>query len=252
MNKILMSVGASVAMSAFSPFASAATYVESVVTNQLTPQAPPRTMKMWIDSGKFRLETQKGRQVQIFRDKAFYTLNTATKRYTKTDQASLDASLKKLDEATNKLYAQLPPEQRETMKSRQSKPAMERAVKPTTRTESAAGLSCKVWEVFMSGNKVREQCAVEIGALPYGKDLQTTMHQVNEAFKNSPGALEAWADVQQMNGYPLITRIYLNGKLFQEVKTTAIRAEKTTASQFAIPAGFKEQDVEGMIGEPPR
>jgi hypothetical protein len=215
-------------------------------------RSPPR-LPIWRVSRPIGSHLRR-RHVQIFRDKAFYTLNTATKRYTKTDQASLNASLKKLDEATDKLYAQLPPAERERIKkSRQSKPALEQAVmKPTPRTESAAGLSCKVWEVFVNGNKVREQCVAEMGALPNAKDLQTTLREVNEAFKNSPGALQAWADVQQMNGYPIITRVYVNGKLAQEVKTTAIRAEKTSDSQFTIPAGFKEQDMSDMIGEPSR
>jgi hypothetical protein len=244
MNKMLLGI----ATCAASSLASAGTYVESVVTNHFAPQAPPQPMKMWVDgAGKFRLETQKGEQVQIFRDKAFYTLNTATKRYTKTDQASLDAALKKASQATADLRALLPPDQRDKAKSPPAAPpAMERTVKPTTRTETAAGQSCKVWEVYMNNNKVRELCVVEIGKLPYGKDLLSTMQQVNDAFKNSPGSMEAWADVQKMNGFPVITRMYLNGKLFQEVKTTAIRSEKTTDSQFAIPAGFQEQQMPGI------
>lgn len=243
MNRTLLSIAAC----AFSSLASAGTYVESVVTNHFTPQTPPQPMKMWVDgAGKFRLETQKGEQVQIFRDKAFYTLNTATKRYTKTDQASLDAAMKKASAAADELRSLLPPDQRDKAKSKPAAPAVERTVKPTTRTETAAGQTCKVWEVFVNGNKVRELCVVEIGKLPYGKDLVATMQQVNDAFKNSPGSMEAWADVQKMDGFPVITRMYLNGKLFQEVKTTAIRSEKTTDAQFTVPAGFQEQQLPGI------
>jgi hypothetical protein len=46
-----------------------------------------------------------------------------------------------------------------------------------------------------------------------------------------------------MNGFPVITRMYLNGKLFQEVKTTVMRSAPTTDAMFTIPAGFKEMKM---------
>lgn len=67
-----------------------------------------------------------------------------------------------------------------------------------------------------------------------------------EAFKGtsaSTGMADVWQDVKTMNGFPVITRMYMNGKLFQEVKTTAIRAADTPESMFVIPAGFKEQKM---------
>jgi hypothetical protein len=178
-NKFWMSAGASAALLVFAPLAAAGAYVESVaVSKQVIPQLPaetgPQTLKMWFDGGKYRLVMAKG-DVQIFRDKAIYTLNPTTKRYTKTDQASMDAAFKQAEEAKEKLYALLPPEQREKMKkSPQSNPATERTLKPTTRTDSTAGFTCKVWEAFVAGKKVQEHCVVEIGTLPVSKDLQAT------------------------------------------------------------------------------
>jgi hypothetical protein len=132
----------------------------------------------------------------------------------------------------------------------QNKPKYERTLKATGRTESAIGQTCKVWEVFANGNKVQELCVVEVSALPNGKELVATMQQVGEAFKGTPagaGTMEVWQDVKAMNGFPVITRMYMNGKLFQEVKTTAIRPAATPDSLFTIPAGFQEQKM-GEIG----
>jgi hypothetical protein len=229
--------------------AAAGTYVESLATNHVTPQAKPQPMKMWAGNGKFRMEMQGG-VVQIFRDQAFYTLNTAGKSYTKLDKAALDAMTKQADEAKKNLEAMLPPEQREKRKA-QPKPQVDRSVKPTDRTEAAAiGQTCKVWEVFSNGTKVQELCVVEVAKLPNGKELVATMQTVGEAFKGtaaSAGMAEVWQDVKTMNGFPVITRVYMNGKLLQEVKTTAIRAADTPESMFTVPAGFKEQKM-GEIG----
>src|SRR5688572_27315367 len=229
--------------------AAAGTYVESVATNHMTPQAKPQAMKMWAGNGKFRMEMQGG-VVQIFRDQAFYTLNTPGKSYTKLDKAALDAMTAKANEANKSLEALLPPDQREKRKS-QGKPQVERSLKPTARTESAAiGQTCKVWEVFSNGAKVQEMCVVEVAKLPNGKELIATMQQVGEAFKGtaaSAGMSDVWQDVKTMNGFPVITRMYLNGKLFQEVKTTSMRAADTPESLFTIPAGFKEQKMGGGI-----
>jgi hypothetical protein len=229
--------------------AAAGTYVESLATNHMTPQAQSHTMKLWAGNGKFRMEMQGG-VVQIFRDQAFYTLNPAGKTYSRIDKAALDAMTQKANEATKSLQDLLPPEQREKRKS-QSKPQVERTLKATDRTESAAvGGTCKVWEVVSNGTKVQEMCVVEVAKLPNGKELVAMMQQVGEAFKGtaaSAGMADMWQDVKTMNGYPVITRMYMNGKLFQEVKTTSMRAADTPESMFAIPPGYKEQKM-GEIG----
>jgi hypothetical protein len=239
-----------VAAATIPSLAAAGTYVESVATNHMTPQAPPNTMKMYAGNGRFRMEMQNGQVVQIFRDQAFYTLNAAGKSYTKLDKAALDAMTQQANEATKSLEALLPPDQ-QAKKKQSPKPQIDRSLKPTTRTEAAAvGQTCKVWEVFTNGTKTQELCVVEVAKLPNGKELIATMQTVGEAFKGtaaSAGMSEIWQDVKTMNGYPVITRMYLNGKLFQEVKTTSMRAADTPESLFTIPAGFKEQKMGGGI-----
>jgi hypothetical protein len=249
MGKATFPAMAIVLASALSHVAFAGTYVESAVSDPLKTTATSQTTKMWFDGGRFRLEMRNGQQVQIFKDRTIYALTVPTKRYTKIDQATLDGATKKAEEATNKLYDLLPPEQRAKMKKqRNTPPPMDRAVKPTNRTESAAGLSCKIWEVFMSGSKVRELCVAELAAIPNGKDLLRTMQQVSDAFKSSAaGATESRSDLETMNGVPIITRMYVSGKLFQESKATAIRSALTPDSLFTVPAGFQEQAM-GEIG----
>ncbi len=238
-----------IAIAAIPSFASAGTYVESVATNHMTPNAQSHTMKMWAGNGRFRMEMQGG-VVQIFRDQAFYMLNAAGKSYTKLDKAALDTMTQQAHEANKSLEALLPPDQ-QGKKKQTAKPQIERSVKATGRTENAAiGQTCKVWEVFTNGAKTQEMCVVEVANLPNGKDLIATMQQVGEAFQGtaaSAGMADIWQDVKAMNGFPVITRMYLNGKLFQEVKTTAVRAADTPEALFTIPAGYKEQKM-GEIG----
>src|SRR5688572_19000750 len=109
MHKIILSVTAILGASA----AAAGTYVESSGTNSYSPQ--PLTAKMWVDNGRFRMEMQQGQQVQIFKDQTIYTVFPAKKTYSKLDQAAMDAVMKKASDATNDLYALLPPEERKKM-----------------------------------------------------------------------------------------------------------------------------------------
>src|SRR5690349_7710357 len=226
-------------------FAAAGTYVESVATNHYTPNAQPQSMKMWTRNGRFRMEMQKGAQVQIFKDQTFYSLNAANKSYTKLDKAAMEALSKQASEATKSLEALLPADQRGKSKPA-DKPQIDRSVKATGRSETSPFGQCKVWEVAVNGSKVQELCVIEVASLPNGKELVATMESVGEAFKGTPasaGVTEAWQDVKTMNGYPVITRMYLNGKLFQEVKATVIRSAEAPDSMFAIPAGYKEQKM---------
>jgi hypothetical protein len=240
---IALTIAAAIPISAF-----AGTYLESTAANKMSPQAPPRAMKMWVGDGRVRIEMMDGQQVQIFKDKAFYMLNVAAKSYSKLDKASLEALTRKNNES---IQAMLPPDQRGKAKQ-SSTPKVERTVKPTGRTESSAlGQPCKVWEVLVNGNKTQELCVVEVSTIANGKEMIATMQQVTDAFKGTPagtGMMEVWQDVKTMNGFPVITRMYMNGKLFQEVKTTAVRAAATPDSLFVIPAGFKEQALGQAMG----
>ncbi|MET0535446.1 MAG: hypothetical protein ABW171_14610 [Steroidobacter sp.] len=225
----------------------AGTYVESVATNHLSPQTQSQSMQLWVGTGRFRMEMQGGQAVQIFRDKAFYTLSPATRSYSKLDKAALERLMQQANEANKGLEAMLPPEQRGKTKQTQSAPKVERSVKPTSRTEaSALGQQCKVWEVFANASKVQEMCVVDIATLPNGKELVATMEQVSEAFKGTAagaGTADVWENVKATNGYPVITRTYVNGKLLQEVKATTIRSAPTPDSLFEIPAGFQQRKV---------
>lgn len=226
--------------------ASAGTYVESIAANHFSGQVQKQDMKMWAGNGRFRMESQNGQQVQIFKDKTIYVLNTGAKTYSKLDKAAMDAMNRKVSEARENLEALLPPEQRKK-KQPESRPKIDRTIKATGRTESSAmGQTCKVWEVFTNGAKVQELCVVEIASVPAGKDLFATIEQVGAAFAGTAaanGMAEVSQDMKTMNGFPVITRTYLNGKLFQEMKTTSIKSAATPESLFTIPAGFTEKEL---------
>ena len=230
----------------FPAVAGAGTYVESTATNHFTPQAQTVNMKMWAGNGRFRMESHNGQQVQIFKDQAIYVLNAGAKTYSKMDKAAMDAMNRKVSEARENLEALLPPDQRKK-KQPESKPKSDRTVKATGRTESSAiGQTCKVWEVFSNGAKVQEQCVVEIASVPAGKDLFTAIEKVGAAFEGTAaasGMAEVSQDMKTMNGFPVITRIYVNGKLLQEMKTTSIKSAATPDSMFVIPPGFTQKEL---------
>lgn len=242
---------------------SAGAYMESTRTATGGDAKKPEVMKMWFDGGRFRAESGT-EQVQIFDGKQIHVIDVAQKRYTTIDKASIDEFSGKLANLRSQMEAQMknmPPEQRamvEQMMSQmggtgaQAMEAAKRSVKQTGRSESAAGHSCKVWEVTVGGVKEQELCVVAPGSLPGGTDMMATMVKIGEMFKSLMESFggagrdalsQAWSDLQAINGIPVITRLYDNGRLSEEVKLTVIRSESVPATRFQIPAGYQQRKL---------
>jgi hypothetical protein len=125
-----------------------------------------------------------------------------------------------------------------------------RVLKKTGRTETVAGIKCTVWEASVGTNKVEELCAAAPGSVPGGDEMMKTMREVGEmlkAFTQSFGAGSKmdndWRDMETINGVPVLTRDFSDGKVSSETRLTAARKESVAAGQFEMPAGYTEKKI---------
>ncbi len=240
--------------------ASAGVYLETTYSRP-GEGSGAEVQRMWFDGGRFRSEQDGGAQAQIFRDQTLYALDPAKKQYMKVDRKMLDTAGSKLAEARKLMDSQLgnlSPEQRRAMEQAMGKiPGLGaaaaappvRTVRATSRTESAAGRDCKVWEVLEDGSKVEEVCAAPVASLDGGGEVLATMKEViamTESFTRSIGAdtmrgAAAWTELDKIDGIPVIARTFENGALASETTLTAFRKESPPAGAFEVPDDYSEQ-----------
>jgi hypothetical protein len=245
--------------------ASAGVYIESSeVELGVKPPPTPGVSKIWFDGGRMRTNDGSG-DGAIYKDQKIYALDAARKSYTVVDKAGMDRVGGQLAEMRKKMEAQManmPPERRAMMEEMMAKmgggagtKAVKRDVTPTGRTETVAGFKCAVWNVTVDGVKEQELCAASPGSLPGGNDVLKTMREMGEMMKALTEGLggmakrtatNAWADLSKINGVPILSRDFEDGKATSETRLAVIRSEAVPASMFEVPAGFKERKMPAM------
>jgi hypothetical protein len=223
---------------------------------------PGTLSKMWFDGGRMRSENGAPGEgaVAIFKDKAMFVLDPKTKSYRKIDKATVDQMATKLADARKQMQAamaNMPPERRAMMEKMLGQmggagadQGPKRVLKKTARTETVAGIKCTVWEASVGSDKVEELCAAPTGSVAGGDEMIKTMREVGEmlkAFTQSFGAGSKmdndWRDMETINGVPVLTRDFSDGKVSSETRLTAARKESVAAGQFEMPAGYTEKKI---------
>jgi hypothetical protein len=248
--------------------ASAGVYIESSETELgVSPAPKPTVAKIWFDGGRMR-STDAGGDGAIFKDQKLYGLDAGKKSYTVVDKAAMDRMGGQLGEMRKKMEAQMAnmtPEQRAMMEQMMGKmggagagkqPA-KRDVTSTGRSETVGGFKCALWEVKVDGVKEQELCAAAPGSLPGGTEMMKTMREMGEMLKGLTEGLgsmakrtaaDAWADLAKINGIPILTRDFEDGKATSETRLSVIRSESVPGSMFEVPAGYKERKLPTMGG----
>lgn len=243
--------------------ASAGTYIESAHSDLREADKPAQIMKMWFDAGKFRAQSDQGERAQIFRDGTLYMLEVPQKHYTAIDKSSLDqlsATIAQMRTQMRAKMAGMPPEQRAMMEkmlgeagsSAGSVSEPKRTVQATARTESVAGHRCTIWEVTSGGRKEQEVCVVPPATLPGGREVMATMRELGEMFQGfasrtgiagRDAASQSWSELRNIDGIPVLTRLYENGRLNHEVRLTTIESAPVPVSVFEVPADFTQRKL---------
>jgi hypothetical protein len=223
-----------------------------------------------VQDGSMRLDTLKTGQAapdngMIFTGEAIIGIDHRKKQYTHMDRAQLKQLAGQVNEAMKEMEAQLAsmsPEQRamvEKMMGRNIPGADKpRRVAPTftrtSRTESAAGYSCQVWEGHRDGRKVTEHCIVPYARLTGGSEMGEVMKNMTAMMDELLASMDSprlegivrneWEGLRTIDGYPVISRTFTDGKATEEHALRSARLASVPATQLAPPAGYERKDLQ--------
>lgn len=192
------------------------------------------------------------------------------KTYTVLDKASAEAIAAELEPALQQMRTQLqalPPEQREMMEkmmaermginlqgAAEQEPDLD--LKKTDKSGESGGIACNWWQATDDTVLRYEYCVTPAKSVPYGDDLLKYFHDLKQ-FKreivgtiNRSGALQIpslpIADVREIEGLPLISRQYQDGKLILETRFVSVTETDVPAATFTLPEGYSEQKLPGV------
>ncbi len=250
----------------FAPVASAGVYVETV-SNNLKTNASELAQKMYVQNGSGRFEDAEGR-ASIIKGDSIYVIDQQDKSYVVLDKATMEQLGKQLGAAMEKMKEQLakmPPEQRAQMEqmmgiksSGNGAGGWTMEAVDTGKSDKVEGRACKVWDVKLNDQPDHQICVVPYSALPGTEDFKSVFEKFARVFedmaKNLPqlsGAMNnQMSALRKVNGFPMRTRSYENGRLAPEEQVVKVwREQAIPASMFEVPAGFKQKQMPTQPGQ---
>ena len=276
--KKALSILIPLALSISTAFAGAVFQFEKTDHRQPTPQAEISEMSVdgrWIKMDQKSSTDQPPKNTMIFRgDRGesgqMVIVDHDRKGYFVMDQQTMSGMANQMNQAMQQMQAQLknlPPERRamiaKMMKSRgsvgvQAQPPQPPAeVTRTSKRDTVNGYPCVKYEVTRGGQKVRELWVTDwdnveggdeaVGAMvamaKFGEELLSAVSgSVPFKLPESP-----FAEIDKMNGFPVSTKSFDNGRLSHETTLRSSRRQAIDPAAFEPPPGYKRQ----TMGRPP-
>ena len=197
----------------------------------------------------------------IFLGDRFIVLEHVDRRYAVVDQAMLDevaAQLKVAIAQLEKDIATLPPEQQAGAKRELQRQVAElmgtpsvadRRVKETGAGEWN-GEPCRKYAVYEGPNLTREICAAALDhidgakqALDAFRTMADYLDKMTESFPAAAAGPNPGELLDQIVGFPVITRDYRMGRVVQTMTLKAADEADFGASEFEVPEGYVAYDV---------
>ncbi len=245
--------------------ASAGVYVETV-SNNLKTNTSRLAQKIYVQGGSGRFEDEEGR-ASIIKGDTIYVIDQADKSYVVLDKATMEQLGKQVGAAMEQMKEQLakmPPEQRaqiEQMMGIQSGAGAggwTMDAVDTGKSDKVEGRACKVWDIKINDQPDHQVCVVPYSSLPGTEDFKSVFEKFAKVFEdmamNLPqlsGAMNnQMSALRKVNGYPMRTRSYENGRLAPEEQVVKVwREQAIPASMFEVPAGFRQKQMATPKGQ---
>jgi hypothetical protein len=251
----------SIAACLVSAAASAGVYVE-LVNHDIPGNTTNLAQKMYVEGTNGRFVDEQGRAT-IIKGNTMYIVDDSDQSYIAFDKATMEQLAKQISAAMDRMKEQLakmPPEQRTQIEAMMAKtPGMGgdsqkwvvEAV-DTGKNDKVDGRACRVWDVKRNGELDDQLCVVPYSQLPGKENFQAIFANFAKVFEDMAKSVPMLAGVMnnefgaqaKVNGFPVRSRAYENGKLGDEeqlVKTW--REEAVPAAMFEIPAGYKPKKM---------
>ena len=255
--------------------ASAGVYVE--MTDRKvgeTGKAPAQKMYVQGNAGRFIDVPGPGDQghetATIIKDGNLYAIDDTDKTYVLLDKASMETLAKKMNDAMAQVREQLakmPAEQRAQMEQMLAKQMPGFAggeqkwtveAVDTGKNDKVEGRTCRVWDVKRNGELDEQLCVAPFNALPGKENFQAVFGNFARVFEEIATNVPMLAGLmsnefsaqQKINGFPIRSRDYENGRLSDTERVMTIwREENVPASMFTVPAGYKRKTMEELAAQ---
>ena len=224
--------------------------------------------KISADAGMIRLDTpgdQGDSDVSmIFRGNEFLILNHDDSTYMIIDESMLNAVSSQMSAAMKQMEATLaglPAEQR-AMMERMMKDRMKSFAPPPEAAEPALTIdstgsgewrsySCNQYTVSDDSGKIQEICAASLDEIDGADEVKASFTQMAEFMKQltsklpfaSGFASSPTAMMDRIDGFPVHTLHYENGKVTEEVSLESAVEQPIDAALFSPPQGYTKQEI---------
>jgi hypothetical protein len=244
----------------FAPPAVAGVYIE-MVDRDTAAGTTELAQKVYIQNGNGRFASQEG-QATIVKGDTMYIVDENEKSYVVFDKATMEKLAVQINSAMEKMKEQLsklPPDQRAQveqvmaaqMPGLDGKEYVVEAV-DTGKSDKVDGRTCRLWDVKRNGELDEQLCVVPYSALPGKENLPTVFAKFAKLFEEMAKSVpmltgmmtSEFNTMTRVNGFPVRTRPYENGKLGTIEQIVKVwREEAVSASMFEIPAGYTQKQM---------
>lgn len=221
-------------------------------TGKITP-----SQKIYAQGGVGRMEDADG-AITIVRGDSMLQIDAAKKSYRVIDKKAMDAMAARMAEMRKQAegrMAKMPPEQRAKMQQAFGDgTAKDWKVETldTGKSDRVEGRTCRVWQIKRQGVLDDELCLISYSELPGKGELQTLFRNMAALFdqmaKSMPqigrGVGNEFRAQGKLDGFPIRTRSYTNGKLDpEESLVKSWKEQAIPAAMFEPPAGYKRREA---------
>lgn len=180
------------------------------------------------------------------------------KSYMEMTREDLAALGEKMSEAMKKMEQQLakmPPQQRKMMEKMmadrmpQKKKSAKLVIAKTGRKKKISGYNCVEYKVKQDDRKKAELWVTDLAETPLSRKdfgvFEDMAAFVNEMLKNMPMDVSPAQGFgyEQIDGLPIRSLHYADGKLVSETLCTGIRKKDIPGSSFTVPAAYRKRSM---------
>jgi len=232
-----------------------------LTSRPLPGSAAPTVVRYFVEQGIVRVGAPEAPRVELFKDGAIYFIDNSSKSVTVLRNATLARVQQGLAEQVKKMEdmaSQAPPDERAKAEEaatvvreiyKRQRAGVPREFRITTRTETAASGTCRIWEMFEQGIKRLELCVAPTQAITGGEDILLGMkilcgylHGSAFALGAEFGTVDIWPRIEALGGLPVMVREFKEGVAVSETTVTGERQIPTSPQLFEVPADYLRKE----------
>jgi hypothetical protein len=225
-----------------------------------------QTVTIYLDAGKLRVEGEnpgQGKYLLIFDNtrQVMWMADLAKGSYMEITKAQVEQMANQMSAAMQQMQqamAQVPPEQR-AMMEQMMRGRMGGAAAPpqiTVRDKGTSGtvaqFTCKQYDILTNGQVSQEVCAADPSQVKLDASAFETFKALAQFYEPltrmmpQRGAWSAPNAMDQIDGFPVKTIAYENGRPSTEWVLQTVEERAIDAGQFTLPPNLKKQEMPQM------